>query len=210
MQPRLQNLAMLSFLRNYLLIKIERPECEQCVKGKRQCSGYRDQLDLMFLDESRSVERKAHFDGKPGKQDPSESQTKLLVPSFNRSGSSSRSVSPPVRSLLYPLEDQAVAFFFANYADIGPKDSGATISFSAFLYQQDQPNGAVKTIVRALGLGGLSRIVKDVRMRSAAISNYVSAIAKTNELLQHPERAKEDTTLFAILSLAVFEVSILF
>jgi hypothetical protein len=158
----------------------------------------------MFLDESRSV-REKH---KSRQEGPSTSQTNLLAPGFNSVGTS-RSVSPLARLLHSPLEDQAVAFFFANYADVGPKNSGAATSFSSLIYQQDQPNGAVKTIVRALGLGGLSRVAKDIRMRNAAISNYVSAMSKTNELLRHPTKAKEDTTVFAILSLAVFEVFIL-
>lgn len=36
-----------------------RPACSQCVRAKRDCPGYRDQLSLMFRDESKSVARKA-------------------------------------------------------------------------------------------------------------------------------------------------------
>ncbi|KAJ5314611.1 Histidine phosphatase superfamily clade-1 [Penicillium atrosanguineum] len=36
-----------------------RPACSQCVRAKRDCPGYRDQLSLMFRDESKSVVRKA-------------------------------------------------------------------------------------------------------------------------------------------------------
>jgi hypothetical protein len=196
-------------LRIYLLTNTETPECMQCVKGKRHCSGYRDQLDLMFLDESSNVRRKAHASDRSRMEGPSIPQTSLLVPSLDSSGNSSRSVSLPSRLLHSSLQDQAVAFFFANYADVGPKNPGAATSFSSLVYQQDQPDGVVKTIVRALGLSGLSRVAKDIRMRNAAISNYVSAISKTNDLLRHPKTAKEDATLFAILSLAVFEVYIL-
>jgi hypothetical protein len=92
---------------------------------------------------------------------------------------------------------------------VGPKNPGAVTSFSSLIYQQGQPDGAVKTIVRALGLGGVSRVARDIRMRNAAISNYVSAISKTNDLLRHPKTAKGDAILFAILSLAVSEVFIL-
>jgi hypothetical protein len=160
----------------------------------------------MFLDESSSVRRKSNACGNSHQTGSSTSQTNLLLPSFSSSRNSSSSLSPAARLLHSPLEDQAVAFFFANYADFGPKSSGAAASFSSLIYQQDQPDGAVKAIVRALGLGGLSRVAKDIRMRNAAISSYVSAISKTNELLRHPTTAKEDNTLFAILSLAVFEV----
>lgn len=36
-----------------------RPACSQCVRAKRDCPGYRDQLSLMFRDESSSVVKKA-------------------------------------------------------------------------------------------------------------------------------------------------------
>ncbi|KAJ5259420.1 hypothetical protein N7478_012401 [Penicillium angulare] len=42
-----------------------RPACSQCVRAKRDCPGYRDQLSLMFRDESSSVVRKANADTKP-------------------------------------------------------------------------------------------------------------------------------------------------
>ncbi|KAJ5161914.1 hypothetical protein N7492_007306 [Penicillium capsulatum] len=32
-----------------------RPACSQCIRAKRECPGYRDQLSLMFRDESQSV-----------------------------------------------------------------------------------------------------------------------------------------------------------
>lgn len=35
------------------------PACSQCIRAKRECPGYRDQLSLMFRDESKSVVRKA-------------------------------------------------------------------------------------------------------------------------------------------------------
>lgn len=37
-----------------------RPACNRCVKSNRTCPGYRDQLSLLFRDESRSVAQKAN------------------------------------------------------------------------------------------------------------------------------------------------------
>jgi hypothetical protein len=36
-----------------------RPACSQCTRARRECPGYRDELSLMFRDESKSVVRKA-------------------------------------------------------------------------------------------------------------------------------------------------------
>ncbi|KAJ6160495.1 hypothetical protein N7470_003891 [Penicillium chermesinum] len=41
-----------------------RPACSQCIRAKRECPGYRDQLALMFRDESSSVMKKAKADAK--------------------------------------------------------------------------------------------------------------------------------------------------
>ncbi|KAJ5578587.1 uncharacterized protein N7459_007551 [Penicillium hispanicum] len=59
-----------------------RPACSQCVRVKRDCPGYRDQLSLMFRDESKDVVRKAK----------AESSSSRL------STSPARQKRPPVRS----------------------------------------------------------------------------------------------------------------
>lgn len=37
-----------------------KPECSQCIRVSKKCPGYRDQLSLMFRDESTKVMQKAH------------------------------------------------------------------------------------------------------------------------------------------------------
>ncbi|OLN81620.1 White-opaque regulator 1-like protein 2 [Colletotrichum chlorophyti] len=37
-----------------------KPECSQCIRVSKKCPGYRDQLSLMFRDESTKVIKKAH------------------------------------------------------------------------------------------------------------------------------------------------------
>ncbi|KAL3291943.1 peroxisomal adenine nucleotide transporter 1 [Colletotrichum asianum] len=37
-----------------------KPECSQCIRVGKKCPGYRDQLSLMFRDESKKVIKKAH------------------------------------------------------------------------------------------------------------------------------------------------------
>jgi hypothetical protein len=41
------------------------PACGQCIKSKRNCPGYRNEVDLMFLDETRMVVKKARIRSPP-------------------------------------------------------------------------------------------------------------------------------------------------
>ncbi|KAF4984386.1 hypothetical protein FZEAL_430 [Fusarium zealandicum] len=68
-----------------------KPECSQCIRVGRKCPGYRDQLSLMFRDESSKVIQKAHAQwgvGDPGYEAASSQPSSS---SFASSASSSSS-----------------------------------------------------------------------------------------------------------------------
>ncbi|KLU87404.1 hypothetical protein MAPG_06404 [Magnaporthiopsis poae ATCC 64411] len=67
-----------------------KPECSQCVRVHKKCPGYRDQLSLMFRDESSKVMQKAHAQW--GVEAAAESSG---ASSSSSSSSSSDSPSPP-------------------------------------------------------------------------------------------------------------------
>ncbi|KAJ9154748.1 White-opaque regulator 1-like protein 2 [Pleurostoma richardsiae] len=62
-----------------------RPECSQCVRVSKKCPGYRDQLSLMFRDESSKVMRKAHAQW--GVESTADLQADAASPSSHRSSS---------------------------------------------------------------------------------------------------------------------------
>ncbi|GES62315.1 C6 finger domain protein [Aspergillus terreus] len=67
-----------------------RPTCSQCIKGNRVCPGYRDELSLMFRDESQQVVRKA----KTGSSGRRAKNTRKSTTHTSPSGSSSSQPSP--------------------------------------------------------------------------------------------------------------------
>ncbi|KAK3997350.1 hypothetical protein QBC44DRAFT_93408 [Cladorrhinum sp. PSN332] len=72
-----------------------RPQCAQCVRVGKQCPGYRDQLSLMFRDESSKVIKRAHAQwGVPAESEPGEPSGSSPTSSTSSSSSSSSS-SPP-------------------------------------------------------------------------------------------------------------------
>lgn len=70
-----------------------RPECSQCIRVGKKCPGYRDQLSLMFRDESSKVIQKAHAQWGVGDVPPDTPQpqtaSKFLASSSASSSSSS-------------------------------------------------------------------------------------------------------------------------
>ncbi|KAF5005642.1 hypothetical protein FDECE_7919 [Fusarium decemcellulare] len=64
-----------------------RPECSQCIRVGKKCPGYRDQLSLMFRDESTKVMQKAHAQWGVG-----ESGSDMLSSQPSSSSSSSSSI----------------------------------------------------------------------------------------------------------------------
>lgn len=75
-----------------------RPACSQCVRAKRECPGYRDQLALMFRDESTAVIRKAKAEGKAENKKASSSKTSSPPHSSSVSPRSSNSPEPARRT----------------------------------------------------------------------------------------------------------------
>ncbi|PKY05950.1 hypothetical protein P168DRAFT_250959 [Aspergillus campestris IBT 28561] len=71
-----------------------RPTCSQCVKGNRTCPGYRDQLSLMFRDESQQVVRKARTGGSR-RAKPSRKSPRRVSPSPSTSSSDAVPPGPP-------------------------------------------------------------------------------------------------------------------
>ncbi|KAB8274354.1 hypothetical protein BDV30DRAFT_209297 [Aspergillus minisclerotigenes] len=58
-----------------------RPTCSQCIKGNRVCPGYRDELSLMFRDESQQVVRKAKAGNAGRRAKKAPKSTRMLSPS---------------------------------------------------------------------------------------------------------------------------------
>jgi hypothetical protein len=80
-----------------------RPDCSQCVRVGKKCPGYRDQLSLMFRDESSKVIQKAHAqwgvgegpeDASPSSSSSSSAASPPASTSIN--GFSSPQTSPPI------------------------------------------------------------------------------------------------------------------
>lgn len=108
------------------------PACSQCLRAGKACPGYRDQLSLLFRDESEKVVRKAKIPKSTAEHRKHSRVQVKPIPNSDGSVSTSptTSVTSPntssqvfvapttallIRSLTPECLDEGVIFFFQNY-----------------------------------------------------------------------------------------------
>lgn len=188
-----------------------RPECSQCIRVGKKCPGYRDQLSLMFRDESTKVIQKAHAQwGTP------ESALQASAPggsarsaARSASGSSSSSSSSSATSSrggrIGPSSTPQTSPIVKREAaparlqrSIDPNLDERGLQFYISRYLLDQPDGprtseelatycsgtdAMQNIVIAVGLAGLSNLRGDRNLNLYAREKYISALRHTGQLV---------------------------
>ncbi|KAE8377829.1 hypothetical protein BDV26DRAFT_203420 [Aspergillus bertholletiae] len=221
-----------------------RPSCSQCRKGGRECPGYRDELSLMFRDESEQVVQRAKASTtttatatrRRTKRPPKKSTRKLSprgssppvtttslslasdISDFNDlsdlypSPPATQQVVGPLSPKLTPppsyqfTENEAVSFFLRFNAWPGVC---WIMEFSPDFYMMPEvtlSQQAMKASLVAVGTAMLSRIRQDVPLKIAAEKEYGNALNLMYTAVMDEEEAKSNSTLGAVLLLAIFEV----
>ncbi|KAM5475410.1 hypothetical protein MauCBS54593_001098 [Microsporum audouinii] len=185
------------------------PSCLQCTKGGRTCTGYRNQLDLMFRDETRKTAHKAST--KAQKQRNSKSP----IPSSSKDSTDSNSSASLIslrssntpeeisRSLSMNLNQQAICFFLHNYVIPSTPTSGR-VGYMHSL--QTASSEAVTACMASVGMATLANINYSADLRIAAREQYAHALSLTNAMLRDPIKAKQPEALDTVMLLGMFEV----
>ncbi|KAI2639667.1 hypothetical protein GGS26DRAFT_277816 [Hypomontagnella submonticulosa] len=201
----------------------KRPECSQCIRVGKKCPGYRDQLSLMFRDESSKVIQKAHAQwGSSGSPtDPSGglalASSSSSVSAWASESPSSSSDSPPAatpvpqrevapervpKKVDLSMEQQGLQFYINRYL-MGHPDSPRTgDQVAAYFSSAD----AAQNIMIAVGLAGLSNLQGDKNMNLFARSKYVAALKQTGQLIASNDPSGLIPRLRSVVTLALFEV----
>ncbi|KAJ5428632.1 hypothetical protein N7445_010086 [Penicillium cf. griseofulvum] len=205
------------------------PACSQCTRAKRDCPGYRDQLSLMFRDESKSVARKATAATCKNKQ--AERSPRTAIPERNPVRSElSTTVDPdfdfnsdPQHAYLmrqlgnFPLEVQpsyeletakyeAICYFLRSNALPGSFWTSETISHFLMHPGGSASQRAMQASVVASATAMLSRVRRLPSLRDVALREYGTALRLLNAALADIEEAKTNQTLGAVILLAIYEV----
>ncbi|KAJ5902695.1 hypothetical protein N7495_003223 [Penicillium taxi] len=212
-----------------------RPSCSQCIRAKRSCPGYRDQLSLMFRDESRSVAQKVEKAAK---------SSSLLSKSWSPRGSprtaysdgstpSELSVSADspifdfdsdplhvylmqqlsqlpleVQTPFDPSDHEAISYFMQSNAIPG------TIWVTDFMTKLALSNDgfgslsqrALKSGLTAVGSAMLCRVKNVSALNAVSQKAYISALSLLNTALTDIEEAKSNQVLGAVVILAIYEL----
>lgn len=168
------------------------------MRKNRTCTGYRNEQDLIFKNETTIVVRRAK------RRSPD------LSPS-DRSALQLLEVQQPSRSAA--VDDEATAHFFAHYNEkyFPCKDRQLAengLDYITPIYLQDMATGGpMPEIVRACGLAGLANLKNSPALLRVAKEKQVRVLRQLNSQLQNSETASSYSSILTCLMLTLFEVS---
>ncbi|KAK0646222.1 hypothetical protein B0T16DRAFT_328227 [Cercophora newfieldiana] len=203
-----------------------RPQCTQCVRVGKQCPGYRDQLSLMFRDESAKVVQKAHAqwgvqdssDGSeasgssPTSTSPTSSLGGRTRSSFTESVGPGSPVSPDgsrlamarvPKEIQSTLVDRAVQFYLEHYV-IGLPDeakAGQELRQEPWVYST-----TTRDTMAAVGLASQANLTGDKELMVLARQQYGLALQGTAFGLRDIHGLDIGVYLRAIVMLGMFEI----
>ncbi|KAF2423794.1 hypothetical protein EJ08DRAFT_595433 [Tothia fuscella] len=175
-----------------------RPGCTQCSNISLHCPGYRNQLDLLFRDETETVVQKA----KIKHISVTSTVTKSVTVSTKSKRDSKRSSGGrfPLKAFLsLKVEDVAINHFLSLYV------RGSHFDYLPEVYKEHQSCVPFSTCVSATALATLARELKEPAVMKTAREQYSKALIATNEALADPVQTILDSTLMSVLLLSLFE-----
>ncbi|KAF2466027.1 uncharacterized protein BDR25DRAFT_294042 [Lindgomyces ingoldianus] len=181
------------------------PACGQCVKAKRVCPGYRNTVDLMFFDESCNVTKK-HRSRTPTCKD---SVLGNLFHAENYNSVAQHRTAVRLTDVVFyqPLNELGVNFFMSNYVGTDAMQSQFDY-LPEFYLRNGYSYPHIRDSIRAVGLAGYARLMRQPGLDQPAAQKYVAAIREVNLALSRPDTAGNDATLLSVMLLGMYEVLI--
>ncbi|KAB8356367.1 hypothetical protein FH972_023951 [Carpinus fangiana] len=174
-----------------------RPACGQCVKSRRDCGGYRNEIDLMFRDQTEKTEKTVHR-----KQTP---PTNQLAVRFREQK------TPASLTMYIPETDWKTAaenYFFFNYAPISdPLDrTPGYLPCLPFLLSNSPQSPLLHCTVDAVALAVFACRRQHPALVVEASRSYAQALSQLHLALQNPATATSNSSLMAVMLLALYEL----
>ncbi|KAJ5180243.1 hypothetical protein N7492_003453 [Penicillium capsulatum] len=169
----------------------QQPHCGQCIRMREKCTGYRDEWELVFRDQTNHTIKRSR--AKKARQD---------TPA--RSPASEDRTPSPVCALIPNLDEIGVNYFLHNFV-IGHCSSRGYLNYLSTVYTTDGRSPTLLTTMAAVGLVALANSTRQPKLVSHARVKYWEAIQKVNLALASPTESLKDSVLMSIISLGVFE-----
>jgi hypothetical protein len=157
-------------------------------------------MDLIFVDQTEKVSRRL-FARRETEDVPEVVENKVSATCSNQVTLCPVQSQPsPHYALPVSIESLAQAFFFNNYAIVGP-----TCPYSD---QRNSRRSAADLVsITAVGMAGLATFRKDLDLMVLARVKYQSSLRLIRRFLQNPPDALKERTAAAVFMMAMFEVS---
>jgi hypothetical protein len=210
-----------------------RPSCRRCNQGGEICTGYRDELSLIFRNENekaarKSVRRRSSTQSlsRSGASNQSSSVSRAARGTlgadypfeFSTPEISSLNLSSPYpwaknvpQALIPSTEDQVVSEFFEKYV-MYPCNNGSSPGFLEHLptlFEEVKTEGrlALRWAVRAAAYASIFSDQGNAALGKNALQCYGLALSALGESLADPCAAPDDFALMTVVVLDLFEVS---
>ena len=208
------------------------PSCSQCKRAGKKCSGYRDQLALLFRDENEKVVQKARSPStvidkrkRPRKTDKSskstpsssgslspgfiEAQTNAKVADSTRGSEISLipRASTVIPSVPLSFDDLGINFFFTHYVTVAPNFGPGGIELASRpIWSSLLVNKTFHDAVSSVGFAGLANVTKDRKHMIVAGNKYATTLGRINTALRDPDNNDLADTFKAVMLLTAYEV----
>lgn len=104
------------------------------------------------------------------------------------------------------IKDIAAGFYFMNYTFDNPPLSKEYNEWLLQAYQNDRSDGALRSIIDAVGLAALANIYHAPDFATVSKERYCHALGSVRSVLQDPVAAAEDTIFMTVILLGLYEV----
>ncbi|KAL7893566.1 hypothetical protein HDV64DRAFT_262430, partial [Trichoderma sp. TUCIM 5745] len=182
------------------------PTCRRCLRTGAVCGGYRDDLDLMFRDQTRQVIRRVNQAERRAKSPAAATQLVSKAMEAEPSGQPEESKLLFTSTPSVSITDQAVSFFFLNFVLTDPISGGGHFEYLPYIYDAITRDLALPTAVAAIGMAGIANLRSNRHMLLAAHAQYLLAIKLTHAALVDETLRVQNQTLVSILLLALYEI----
>ncbi|KAK9375622.1 uncharacterized protein V1513DRAFT_442536 [Lipomyces chichibuensis] len=169
------------------------PACSQCLRAKKICPGYRDQLALLFREQSEEVARKVssqrtHNSKKGNWTSP--------VPENPPKATHSPTISS--------VEEEGIRFVLERYLNF-PLFAPGNCLRSSVLNPNDRSHNVILDAMTSVGLAGLAHVKNDGNLMVTARHKYLSALRTTMASIHDSVQVELSQTLRVVILLSIFE-----
>ncbi|KAH8814807.1 C6 zinc finger protein [Xylogone sp. PMI_703] len=187
----------------------KRPECSRCVRLKRVCNGYRDEVDLMFRMEYANPGSKSNRNGRPRKLESYSAPLRGIHSQPDTQHKNPRHMLPGIARSLFPSQDdQTLCYFYEFVISTMPEPDHSLYLHLQLptLLSRSRQNSALYLAAQAIShaVWAKSRGNHPYTMQVSR-KRYVQPISALKAAIQDPIEVKSDENLYAVLLLCGYE-----